>query len=64
MEELLKEVVLSEKKKRLVDSFVLKITELLESVPETPVVEVSVVLWHDIKASVEPCLYRQRDLMF
>lgn len=54
MEELLKEVVLSEKKKHQVDSFVLKITELLQSVPETPVVEVSVLLWHDIKASVEP----------
>lgn len=38
----MKEVVLSEKKKRLVDSFVLKITELLQTVPETPVVEVSV----------------------
>ncbi|KAL2091865.1 hypothetical protein ACEWY4_011663 [Coilia grayii] len=45
MEELLKEVVISEKKKRLVDSFVLKITELLHSVPETPVVELSDTTW-------------------
>ncbi|XP_012671410.2 nucleolar protein 6 [Clupea harengus] len=45
MEELLKEVVLSENKKRMVDSFVLKITELLHSVPETPVVELSDTTW-------------------
>ncbi|KAJ8414951.1 hypothetical protein AAFF_G00024740 [Aldrovandia affinis] len=41
MEELLKEVALSEKKKRLVDSFVLKVTELLHSVPQTAEVELS-----------------------
>ncbi|XP_063051087.1 nucleolar protein 6 [Engraulis encrasicolus] len=45
MEELLKEVVVSEKKKRMVDTFVLKITELLQSVPETPVVELSDTTW-------------------
>lgn len=41
MEELLKEVTLSERRKKLLDSFVQQITDLLESVPETPVVEVS-----------------------
>ncbi|XP_041957750.1 nucleolar protein 6 [Alosa sapidissima] len=45
MEELLKEVALSDNKKRLVDSFVLKITELLQSVPESSVVEVSDTTW-------------------
>lgn len=41
MEELLKEVALSERRKKLVDSFVQKVTDHLQSVPETPVVEVS-----------------------
>lgn len=41
MEELLKEVALSERRKRQMDSFIQQITDLLKSVPETPVVEVS-----------------------
>lgn len=41
MEELLKEVALSERRKKQMDSFIQQITDLLKSVPETPVVEVS-----------------------
>lgn len=41
MEELLKEVALSERRKKLMDSFMQEITDLLKSVPKTPVVEVS-----------------------
>lgn len=41
MEELLKEVALSERRKKRIDSFVQQITDLLKFVPETPVVEVS-----------------------
>lgn len=41
MEELLKEVALSERRKKQMDSFIQEITDLLESVPETPVVEVT-----------------------
>lgn len=40
MEELLKEVSLSEYRKKLVDSFVKEVTDFLQSVPETEVVEV------------------------
>ncbi|KAG5841083.1 hypothetical protein ANANG_G00195830 [Anguilla anguilla] len=51
MEELLKEVALSERRKRLVDSFVLKVTELLHGVPETDEVELSDQSWlsEDVK---------------
>ncbi|XP_028852070.1 nucleolar protein 6 [Denticeps clupeoides] len=45
MEELLKEVALSERRKRLADSFVQRVTELLHAVPETPVTEVSDLSW-------------------
>lgn len=40
MEELLKEVALSERKKQQIDLFVQKVTKLLQNVPETPKVEV------------------------
>lgn len=40
MEELLKEVALSEHRKKLVDSFVQEVTASLQSVPESEVVEV------------------------
>lgn len=40
MEELLKEVALSEHRKKLVDSFVQQITDFLQCVPESEVVEV------------------------
>ncbi|KAJ8380561.1 hypothetical protein SKAU_G00013390 [Synaphobranchus kaupii] len=51
MEELLKEVALSERRKRLVDSFVLKVTELLHAVPETDEVELNDQSWlsEDVK---------------
>ncbi|KAI1900401.1 hypothetical protein AGOR_G00049570 [Albula goreensis] len=45
MEELLKEVSLSERRKRLVDSFVQKVTELLQGVPHTEEVELSDQSW-------------------
>ncbi|KAI4898333.1 hypothetical protein NFI96_024564 [Prochilodus magdalenae] len=45
MEELLKEVALSERRKKLVDSFVEQITDVLQSVPETPVVELTDLSW-------------------
>ena len=40
MEELLKEVALSERRKEQIDSFVQTVTELLQTVPESPEVEV------------------------
>lgn len=40
MEELLKEVALSEHRKKLVDSFVQEVTASLQSVPESEVLEV------------------------
>lgn len=40
MEELLKEVALSERKKQQIDLFVQKVTKLLQNVHETPEVEV------------------------
>lgn len=45
MEELLKEVALSERRKKQMDSFIQQITDLLKSVPETPVVELSDLSW-------------------
>ncbi|XP_030633851.1 nucleolar protein 6 [Chanos chanos] len=45
MEELLKEVALSERRKKLVDSFVLQITDVLHSVPHSPVVELTDLSW-------------------
>uniref|UniRef100_A0AAY5ELP3 Nucleolar protein 6 n=1 Tax=Electrophorus electricus TaxID=8005 RepID=A0AAY5ELP3_ELEEL len=45
MDELLKEVALSERRKKLVDSFVQKITALLQSVPDSPVVELTDLSW-------------------
>uniref|UniRef100_A0A3B4DB22 Nucleolar protein 6 n=1 Tax=Pygocentrus nattereri TaxID=42514 RepID=A0A3B4DB22_PYGNA len=45
MDELLKEVALSERRKKLVDSFVQQITDVLQSVPETPVVELTDLSW-------------------
>ncbi|XP_061117793.1 nucleolar protein 6 isoform X2 [Conger conger] len=51
MEELLKEVALSEHRKRLVDSFVLKVTALLHTVPEREEAEMSEQSWlsEDVK---------------
>lgn len=40
MEELLKEVVLSERRKRQIDAFVQTVTELLRTVPRSSEVEV------------------------
>ncbi|XP_076854204.1 nucleolar protein 6 [Brachyhypopomus gauderio] len=45
MEELLKEVALSERRKKMVDSFVETITDLLRSVPAGPVLEVMDLSW-------------------
>ncbi|MED6248043.1 hypothetical protein ATANTOWER_025024 [Ataeniobius toweri] len=45
MEELLKEVALSERKKQQIDSFVKTVTKLLETVPASPEVEVSDLSW-------------------
>lgn len=44
MEELLKEVALSERKKRQIDSFIQTVTKLLQTVPVSPEVEVRCVL--------------------
>lgn len=44
MEELLKEVSLSERRKQQIDSFVKTVTKLLETVPVSPKVEVCIVL--------------------
>lgn len=40
MEELLKEVVLSERKKRQIDTFIQTVTKLLQTVPQSSEVEV------------------------
>lgn len=40
MEELLKEVALSERRKQQIDSFIQTVTELLQAVPDSPEVEV------------------------
>lgn len=40
MEELLKEVTLSERRKQQIDSFIQTVTKLLQTVPESPEVEV------------------------
>lgn len=40
MEELLKEVALSEHRKRQIDAFVETVTKLLQTLPESPAVEV------------------------
>lgn len=45
MEELLKEVALSERRKQQIDSFIQTVTKLLQAVPESPVVELSDVSW-------------------
>ncbi|KAM3610678.1 uncharacterized protein V6R79_007135 [Siganus canaliculatus] len=45
MEELLKEVVLSERRKQQIDSFIQTITKLLQTVPESSEVEVSDLSW-------------------
>lgn len=45
MEELLKEVTLSEHRKKLVDSFVQEVTDSLQSVPESEVVELDDLSW-------------------
>ncbi|XP_038125796.1 nucleolar protein 6 [Cyprinodon tularosa] len=45
MEELLKEVTLSERRKQQIDSFVKTVTGLLETVPVSPEVEVSDLSW-------------------
>lgn len=45
MEELLKEVSLSERRKQQIDSFIQAVTKLLQTVPESPQVEVSDLSW-------------------
>uniref|UniRef100_A0A3Q2T078 Nucleolar protein 6 n=1 Tax=Fundulus heteroclitus TaxID=8078 RepID=A0A3Q2T078_FUNHE len=55
MEELLKEVVLSERRKQQIDSFVKTVTKLLETVPVSPEVEVSDLSWLSGAVKV-PCL--------
>uniref|UniRef100_A0A672MCZ3 Nucleolar protein 6 n=1 Tax=Sinocyclocheilus grahami TaxID=75366 RepID=A0A672MCZ3_SINGR len=45
MEELLKEVALSEHRKKLVDSFVQQVTDFLQCVPESEVVELDDISW-------------------
>uniref|UniRef100_H3CDV3 Nucleolar protein 6 n=1 Tax=Tetraodon nigroviridis TaxID=99883 RepID=H3CDV3_TETNG len=45
MEELLKEVVLSERKKRQIDAFIQTVTQLLQTVPQSSKVEVSDLSW-------------------
>ncbi|XP_008286956.1 nucleolar protein 6 [Stegastes partitus] len=45
MEELLKEVALSERRKQQIDSFVQTVTKLLQTVPDSPEVEVSDLSW-------------------
>ncbi|KAE8292305.1 Nucleolar protein 6 [Larimichthys crocea] len=45
MEELLKEVALSERRKQQIDSFIQTVTELLQAVPDSPEVEVSDLSW-------------------
>lgn len=45
MEELLKEVTLSERRKRQIDCFVQSVTKLLETVPDSPEVEVNDISW-------------------
>uniref|UniRef100_A0A8C5I7E4 Nucleolar protein 6 n=1 Tax=Gouania willdenowi TaxID=441366 RepID=A0A8C5I7E4_GOUWI len=52
MEELLKEVALSERRKKLIDSFVQRVTKLLEAVPETAEVEISDLSWLSGSAKV------------
>ncbi len=44
MEELLKEVALSERRKQQIDAFIQTATKLLQTVPESPEVEVRAVL--------------------
>nr|XP_020450136.1 nucleolar protein 6 [Monopterus albus] len=45
MEELLKEIALSERRKQHIDSFIQTVTNLLQTVPESPEVEVSDLSW-------------------
>uniref|UniRef100_A0A3B3HT41 Nucleolar protein 6 n=1 Tax=Oryzias latipes TaxID=8090 RepID=A0A3B3HT41_ORYLA len=45
MEELLKEVVLSERRRQQIDSFIEKVTKCLQAVPTLPKVEVSDLSW-------------------
>ncbi|XP_068994430.1 nucleolar protein 6 [Embiotoca jacksoni] len=45
MEELLKEVALTERRKRQIDSFIQTVTTLLRAVPDSPEVEVSDLSW-------------------
>lgn len=42
MEELLKEVTLSERRKRQIDAFIQTVTKLLQTIPDTPKVEVGI----------------------
>lgn len=42
MEELLKEVTLSERRKQQIDSFIQTVTKLLQTVPDSPEVEVGI----------------------
>lgn len=54
MEELLKEVVLSERRKQQIDSFIQTVTELLQTVPNSPEVEVRIALAEVLHDKVDP----------
>ncbi|MEQ2175091.1 hypothetical protein GOODEAATRI_014680 [Goodea atripinnis] len=53
MEELLKEVALSERKKQQIDSFVKTVTKLLETVPASPEVEVCIVVRRELLSQLD-----------
>ncbi|XP_061528233.1 nucleolar protein 6 [Phycodurus eques] len=54
MEELLKEIALSERRKLLIDAFVEMVTKLLKAVPRSPDVEVNDLSWlsNDVKVPI------------
>ncbi|XP_061622866.1 nucleolar protein 6 [Phyllopteryx taeniolatus] len=54
MEELLKEIALSERRKLLIDAFVEMVTKLLKTVPRSPDVEVNDLSWlsNDVKVPI------------
>lgn len=52
MEELLKEVALSERRKQQIDSFIQMVTKLLDSVPDSPVAEVCEYIYYHTKIHV------------
>ncbi|XP_051923336.1 nucleolar protein 6 [Hippocampus zosterae] len=54
MEELLKEVTLSERRKRQIDAFIATVTKLLRAVPSSPEVEINDLSWlsNDVKVPI------------